>query len=342
MRTETRSWRWRWTAGAGLALGLTAAAARPAPAQVLPLALELDGTRVTLGSQAELVLRTTEARALASAAFAFEVRDRDGVPAVAFAALESYELLSGGAAATIVASFDATAQRATVEITSPDATLNEELGPLAVFRFSLDASLVVGDRREIWVDPDAALVDALAAPVQTAVGRADLRILEVEPGQALGALGGEAYPGGQIVIGAVTDRPFAIGGGTIELSYDATLFAASPVLLLDDRYGTAQVDSIDDSEAGHLVVSFTSPADDLNLILHGAFFQLVLQALPSVPIGTVTTVTLGPATTLLDADGLTIPLETDSETIDFIDPEIVAAAGFEAGVGFTEWWTVVE
>src|SRR5262245_43006766 len=72
-----------------------------AVAQAVPMTLELDGTRVTLGETGELVVRTTESKALASAAFAFEVRDRDGVPAVAFATLDEFELLGGGAGATI-------------------------------------------------------------------------------------------------------------------------------------------------------------------------------------------------------------------------------------------------
>ena len=86
--------------GAVVAMLVAAGSSAMAGAQLTPLALELDGTRVTEGSVAELVVRTTEARALSSATFAMEVRDRDGDPAVAFASLQSYELLSGGAGAT--------------------------------------------------------------------------------------------------------------------------------------------------------------------------------------------------------------------------------------------------
>jgi hypothetical protein len=47
----------------------------------------------------------------------------------------------------------------------------------------------------------------------------------------------------------------------------------------------------------------------------------------------------GAGTALFDAAGDPIALETDFEQLDFIDPEIVAAAAFEGG-GFVEWWRV--
>ena len=310
-------------------------------AQELPLALELDGTRVPLGSTVELVVRTTGARALASAAFGFEVRDRDGDPAVAFATLDSYALLGGGAESTIDATFDAATQRVEVSAASPDFSLNSVLGPLAVFRFTLDPSVVEDDRFEVWMDPDAVLLDVDSEPVPTVVGRADLRIVEEEPGQGLGALGGEAFPGGQVVLGAMTDLPFAIGGGTVELFYDATLFDGAPQVVIDARYGSATIDAVGNPEPGHLVVDFTSPGGDLNLVLHGAFLQVVLQALGSVPVGTATVESLGPATALVDALGAPIELEIDGEELEFVDPEIVADADFEAG-DLAEWWTVVE
>jgi hypothetical protein len=228
-----------------------------------------------------------------------------------------------------------------VTASSPDLSLNSIFGPLAVFRFTLDAAVQEGDRFEIWLDPDTSLVDAEGEPVVTEVGQADLRIVEVEPGQGLGALGGEAYAGGQVVLGAVTERPFAIGSGTIELFYDATLFAGPPQVVIDPRYGSATVDAVGNPEPGHLIVDFTSPGGDLNLVLHGAFLQVVLQALESVPVGTVTAVVLGPATAFEDPAGDPIPLEIDEEELEFIDPELVDAAAFEGG-DLAEWWTVVD
>lgn len=329
-----------WKSGVVLGAFALGIAASPAAAQQPPLALELDGTRVTLGSLVEIVVRTTVARPLSSAGFAFEVRDRDGVPAVAFATLDSYALLSGGAGATIDVAFDVASQRLTADLVSPDATLNDDFGPLAVFRFALDPAVELDDRFEVWLDPDAALIDPALVPVDVAVGRADLRIIDVEPGQGLGALGGEAYPGGQVVIGAVSERSFAIGGGTIELLYDATLFEPGFEIRIDPEYGTSTIDAVSNPAPGQLVVDFSSPAGDLNLGLHGAFFNVVLQALDSVPIGTLTAVLLGPATALVDDQGDPIELEIDGEELEFIDPELVAVGAFEGG-DLTEWWLAV-
>lgn len=320
-----------------VALTLVAAAGQ---AQLTPLALELDGTRVPLGSVAQFVVRTTEARPLSVAEFSFEVRDRDGDFAVAFATLDSYEILSGGASATIDATFDWANQRLTVAATSPDATLNEEFGPLAVFRFTLDPSVVTDDRFEIWMHPDTTLLDPAAELIRSEVGRADFRIVEEEPGQGLGALGGEVFPGGQVVIGAVTERPFAIGGGVVELLFDPSLFEPGYEVLIDPRYGSATVDFIDDVAPGHLVIDFTSPDGDLNVGLHGPFLTVVLQSLPEVPVGTLSMVLLGEATSLVDAAGDTILLEIDGEELEWVDPELIAEGDFEAG-DLGEWWTVV-
>lgn len=335
---NNRSWTTLFAAGSVLCqFGITAAAA-----QTLPLALELDGTRVTLGSTVELVVRTTEARPFTVANLAFEVRDRDGVPAVAFAAIESFALLGGGVDDTIDVTFNPVTQRSTLVMASAAATLNTVMGPLAVVRFSLDPTVQLDDRFEIWVDPDALFLDSLAAPVVTEVGRGDLRIVEEEPGRGLGALGGEAYPGALVVLGAVTDLPFPIGGGTIEIGWDPSLFSADPPLVvIDPRYGSAQIDAVDASTPGHLIVTFSSPGGDLNQVLHGAFFNVVLQSLAGVAVGTASVITLGPATALSEPDGTPIALELGDEGIDFIDPEIIAAAAFEEG-GFQEWWVVVQ
>ena len=320
---------------------MLASAGGAAYGQALPMAVELDGARVPLGSTVELVVRTTAARPLASAELAFEVRDRDGVPAVAFATLDSYELLGGGAGATIDAVFDDAAQRVTVSAASPELALNSTLGPLAVFRFTLDPSVQLDDRFEVWMDPDVELVAADSAPVVAETGRADLRIVEDEPEQGLGALGGEAYPGGPVVLGAFTDRSFAIGSGTIELFYDAALFAGPPIVVIDPRYGSATIDAVGNPEPGHLLVDFTSPGGDLNFVLHGAFFQVILEALASVPIGAESLVDLGPATALANPDGLAIELEIDGEDLVFVDPAEVDEAGFEGG-DLAEWWTVAD
>lgn len=318
--------------------------ASPVAAQELPLELLVDESRVVLGEEVQLVVRTVESRPLASASFGLEMRDRDGFPTVLFANLVStavYAGTAGGAGdATIQAQWNPVAQRIDVTLNSPGGTLNEAFGPLAVLRFTLDPSVGEGDRFEIAMDPDMALVDALLAPVTTLPANGRVRIIDADPGQNLGALGGEVFPGGNMVLGAMTVRPFPIGGGTIELLYDASLADGPAVVTLDVRYGATVVDSIDDSVPGRVLVTFHTDGALYNASLHGAIFTVVVPSRADVPVGTISVVALGPATALTDAAGVPIELEIDVEQLDFIAPEFLARGTFEDG-NFTEWWTVV-
>jgi hypothetical protein len=320
---------------------LAMALAVPASAQVLPLELLVDESRVVLGEEVQIVVRTVESRPLQSASFGLEMRDRDGLPTVLFATLVSAAVFSGAAGgagdATIQTTWDPATQRIDVTLESPTATLNELFGPIAVLRFTLDPGVQLDDRFEIAMDPDTLLLDALAAPVVTAPADGRVRIIEADPGQNLGALGGEVFPGGNMVIGAMTVHPYAIGGGTIELLYDASLTDGPPVVGFDARYGAVVVDSLDTSIAGRVLATFHSDGALYNATLHGAIFTVVVPSRADVAIGTTSVIAFGPATAFTDAAGDPIALEIDVEQLDFVDPEIVAAAGFEGGA-FVEWW----
>jgi hypothetical protein len=333
-----------------LALALAAlcpvlAAAAPVLSQTFPLELLVDETRVTLGEEVQIVVRTVESRPLATASFSLEMRDRDGLPAVLFAALDSSSVYSGSTGgagdATIQTTWNPATQRVDVTLASPSASLNELFGPLAVLRFTLDAGVQEGDRFEIAMHPDVHLVDGLAEPVVAAPADGRVRIIDADPGQNLGALGGEVFPGGNMVLGAMTVHTYAIGGGTIELLYDASLASGPPVVALDPRYGETVVDAVDTSVPGRVLVTFHSAGALYNATLHGAIFTVVVPSRPDVAIGTSSVVSLGPATALTDAAGDPIELETDFEELDFIDPAELAVGAFEGG-GFAEWWTIVQ
>ena len=328
-----------------LAASLLLASAGPAPAQVLPLEVLVDETRVVAGEEVQIVVRTVESRALASASFGLEMRDRDGLPTVLFANLASAAVFAGTAGgagdATIQTQWNPATQRIDVTLTSPTATLNERFGPLAVLRFTLDSGVVLGDRFEIALDPDMILMDAVAERVVTLPANGKVRIVDVDPAQGLGALGGEVFPGGNMVFGAMTVHPYAIGSGTIVLHYDASLAAGPPEVTLDLRYGATVIDALDTSVPGEVVVTFHSDGALYNATLHGAILTVVVPSRADVPVGTLSVVVVEPppATVLYDADGVLIELEVDVEQLDFIAPELVAFGGFEGGA-FNEWWNV--
>lgn len=324
---------------------LLALAVTPAFAQILPLEILVDESRVVLGEEVQIVVRTVEPRPLASLTFGLEMRDEDGLPTVLFANFVSAAVFAGAAGgagdATIVTQWNPVTQRIDVTLESPTATLNEVFGPLAVLRFTLDPIVGTLDRPrfEIALDPDMVVLDALAESVVTTPANGRVRIVDPDPAQGLGALGGEVFPGGNMVIGAMTVHPFAIGGGTIELLYDAGLADGPPVVTLDLRYGATVIDKMTHPAPGQLIVTFHSDGGLYNAALHGAIFTVVVPSRADIPVGTASIVALGPATALFDAGGAPYVLETDVEQLDFIAQELVAAAGFE-GVGFTEWWTV--
>lgn len=329
-----------------LLVSSTLAPGAAARAQVVPLEILVDETRPVLGEEVQIVLRTVESRPLASATFGLEMRDEDGLPAVLFAELNSAAVFAGSAGgagdATIQTQWNPLTQRIDVTLESASATLNEVFGPLAVLRFTLDPVVAMLDRPrfEIALDPDMALLDAAAEQVVTLPANGRVRVVDPDPAQGLGALGGEVFPGGNMVLGAMTVHTYAIGSGTIEVLYDAALAEGPPVVSLDLRYGATVVDSLDTSVAGRVLVTFHSDGALYNATLHGAIFTVVVPSRAEVPVGTTSVVAVGPATALFDAAGDPIALETDVEQLDFIAPEAVAAAGFEAG-GFTEWWRAV-
>ncbi|MBP9826588.1 MAG: hypothetical protein KBF21_20335 [Thermoanaerobaculia bacterium] len=324
---------------------VAAAISVPASAQVLPLELLVDESRVVLGEEVQIVVRTVESRQLSSITFGLEMRDEDGVPTILFDTLVSAAAFAGTAGnagdATIQTQWNPVTQRIDVTLDSPTATLNELFGPLAVLRFTLDPIVGTLDRPrfEIALDPDMVVLDALAESVVMAPANGRVRIVDLDPAQGLGALGGEVFPGGNMVLGAMTVHPYAIGGGTFELLYDASLADGPPVVGFDARYGAVVVDDLDVSLPGRVLVTFHSDGGVYNAALHGAIFTVVVPSRADVPIGTSSIVSIGALTALVDAAGDPILLETDFEQLDFIDPEVVAAAAFEGG-NFAEWWTI--
>ena len=88
----------RWLPAAiGVVASMWLAPTAPASGQVLPLEVLVDETRVVLGEEVQIVVRTVDSRPLASATFGLEMRDEDGLPTVLFASLASAAVFAGTA-----------------------------------------------------------------------------------------------------------------------------------------------------------------------------------------------------------------------------------------------------
>ncbi|MEZ5314143.1 MAG: hypothetical protein R2862_11105 [Thermoanaerobaculia bacterium] len=320
----------RILAAPALALCATMASAQPTPILVVVDSLEADpaDTEVTL------VVRTTVPGAVANGSFVLEAVDKDGGNAQAFASVVSATAYSTAADATASAVLDVPNQRIDVSFASASGTMNEAFGPLVSIRLGLQSGLpederfdlrVVPGLTELW-SPTAELLDVLA-------DRGRLRMRPADPGSAdIAPLGGEIPAGEVAVFGAKTGRPFAIGSGTVEILFDSLLAGGVPDLVIDPRYGTAVIDSLDVSTPGRVLATFHSPDGDLNEQLYGMVFAVTLVTDSALPVGAIANLILGPATELFDPLGDPLDVEGgDADVIEIVPADVVLRAAFEQG-----------
>lgn len=309
-------------------------------AQVVPLGLLVESVEAAPDSAVNVIVRTVADHPLASVAFAIEARERSGLPILPFASLIQATAYSGADDAVVSAVLDPATQRTEVSVTSASATLNDLYGPLVVLRFQLNLGIAENTRFEMQIDPDTTVVAADASPLPTLAGRGRLRLRTPDPGLGLMALGDDFFPGEIVVFGAATPNPLPIGGGTIELLYDPSFADGPPVVKIDPRYGSGSITAVSEPVPGQILVTFESPDGDLNADLHGLFLSVAIPSRADVPVGTLVPLGLGPATALVDPDGLPIALELDGDPVQFVPPELLLAAAFEAG-DLLEFWNVV-
>lgn len=306
-------------------------------AQVLPLGLLVESVEAAPDSAVNVIVRTVADRPLASVAFALEARERNGLPILPFASLIQATAFSGADDALVSATLDPVAQRTEVTITSATATLNDLYGPLVVLRFQLSLGIAENTRFEIRIHPDTTVVAADASAVPTLPGKGRLRLRTPDPGLGLAALGDDFFPGEIVVFGAATPNPLAIGGGTLELLYDPSFADGPAVVKIDPRYGSGSITALSEPVPGQILVTFESPDGDLNADLHGLFLSVAIPSHADVPVGTLVPLGLGPATALVDPDGIPIALELDGDPVEFVPPELLLVAAFEGG-DLLEFW----
>ncbi len=327
-------------AAAATAVGVLfapAAHSQPMPILVVVESLEADPT----DADVLIVVRTTAAGAVESGSLVLEAVDKDGGGAFAFASVVDAMAFSTAGDAVAAAVLDVPSQRIDVSFSSATGTINEAFGPLVAVRLALQPGLAENERFDIRVVPGlTVLTTPTLETLDTLADRGRLRLRAPDPGVAdIGPLGGEVVPGEVAVFGAATGHPFAIGSGTIEILFDATIADGAPDLIIDPRYGSATIDSIDVSVPGRVLAAFTSPAGDLNQEVYGMVFAVALTTSAAVPVGFLANLELGPATALFAPNNDPLLVEGgDVDVVDFILPELVLRAGFEEGdvLEFTE------
>ncbi|KAB2966032.1 MAG: hypothetical protein F9K18_06070 [Thermoanaerobaculia bacterium] len=320
--------------------GLLAAAACAAlgagavSAQTGVLGLVLDETRVREGSlTAEVVVRTTSARALASGSFAIGLRDKDGLPGGAFTALTGIEVLSGAGDAVADATFDPVTQRTEVSFSSASGTVNQTFGPMVILHYQLEPSLVEDRRFILRLDSDSiALAAANGQPVFFFTEKGRLRIDRADADVDIEAEGGHAVPGSTVVFGARTEVLGEIVSGTVEFLFDPAWTNGAASASIHPAYGAAVVDSVTQPQPGRLLVTFHATGGDLNTLVPGPFLAIAIPSRADVPLGSRYPVILGPGTVVIDGNGQAIGVEaTDPELIRFVRPRLRFLSGFDDG-----------
>lgn len=322
---------------AAAALIAVPAAAQPTPILVVVDALEADPA----DSEVTLVVRTTVPAAVASGSFVLEAVEKGGGNALAFSSVVSAIGFSTAADGVASAVLDVPSQRIDVSFSSASGTMNEAFGPLVALRLGLQPGLPEDTRFDVRVVPGlTVLTDPVAETLDVLADRGRLRLRAPDPGVAdVGPLGGEVAPGEVAVFGAATGHPYAIGSGTVEILFDPAFADGDPEFVIDPRYGSADIGSIDVSTPGRVLATFSSPSGDLNSEIYGMVFAVALPTRADAAPGTVASLTLGPATAFFAPNGDPLLVEGgDADIVELIPPELVARAGFEQGdlLEFTE------
>jgi hypothetical protein len=325
-RPPTRPRRWR----AAAAVALLAVAL---PAAAGALTLRVNDSRGEPGGLVAVVLRTYAPRPIGQGQICFRAH-----PPLAHAAgtgplatLEGWAVFSAGGDATGQATFDPLTQDLLLEFSSPSASVNASDGPLAVAYFRLDGALTSGQEFVLDVDlADTVLMGQGGEVVPLAIQPGRLRVRG--PGAPLGldADGDTVAPGQVAALGASTEELAAIGEGQIGLRYDPAVMAGPPAVTIDPRYGAASF-TVEEPQAGLLIVSFTSPDGSLGMV-PGGFLAALFYTDRHTPVGTHAPVTLDPDLTFLrDAQGADLPLGLGSDELVFAAPEPVFSDGFATG-----------
>jgi len=315
---------------AAAALTAAPAAAQPTPVLVVVDSLEADPA----SSEVTLVVRTTVAAAVGSGSLVLEAVEKGGGSALAFSSVVSAVGFSTAGDVVASANLDVPSQRIDVTFSSASGTMNEAFGPLVALTLGLQPGHPEDTRFDLRVVPGLVeLVDPIGDRLDVLADRGRLRLRAPDPAAAdIGPLGGEVEPGGVVVFGAATGSPFAIGSGTVEILFDPAFVEGTPDFVIDPRYGTATIDSIDLSTPGRVLASFTSTPGDLNATIYGLVFAVSVPTPAGAAPGAMASLSLGPATALFAPNGDPLLYEGgDADVLEVLPPELVARGAFEDG-----------
>lgn len=333
-----------WVASAALAGALVCPAALPArnPEPIEPLVIRVSDAWTTPGGQAAIVFRTYASRPVRRGKIV--VRGGTG-----FA-------LGGGGAAPIVSwdsavLFNAAGETLPVDLIPTQDGLGVELdfldnesfdvnrtdGVVAVLYATVAAGATPGDYPLLGDDEASELRDPENDSVLLQIRPGELRIRSASAPVELGCGDVEVHPGSGAQIEIGTGERFAIGSGTLVLTYDPAILlpGAVPTVTADSRHGLAEL-TVDTSVPGKIEIGIESPDGSLNADVPGDLFVVHLPTKPSIPLGTDSPLSFGAGTAVFDPSQAPIEVFYEGGFLEFRSDPGVFSDNF--GIGDLGWW----
>jgi hypothetical protein len=236
-----------------------------------------------------------------------------------------------GADGTPAITFDASTQLTQATFASALASINAQDGPLAVLRYQLDPGVMAGDKYDLEIGPDTVfLLDENGVEIPLRLKGGTLRIVAPDTPRQVAADAGAFPAGATAIFGLETQAVFAIGHGDVVLTYEPAIAAGAPTIVIDPRYGQATVLSAVENPPGTLHVTFDSDGT-LNSV-PGLLVAVHLPLRTDLTPGTISPVTIEPATQLLDPAAQPIPLAIEAGQIEILPPDPLLIDPFESGL----------
>lgn len=300
------------------------------------MTLRINDTMGTPGDRIAVVLRTYAPRGVGQGQICMAASANRGSGTGPLLDLEEVVVFSEQGDAVVVDTFDSAAQVALIEFSSLSATINWADGPLAVLFFRLDSSLLPGQEFALELGlADTFLTDADGQDIQLDLRGGVLTVRDPGAPYELAAEGDDVLPGETAALGVDTSELFPIGSGQVALRWDPAVAAGPPVVSMDPRHGDASF-SVDLTEPGRALVSFSSPDGSLNEV-PGKIVGVDLPTSAGAPAASA--VTLDPALTFLEAPGGSpISISLIADVLDL--GGLIFADGFESG-DLDEWATAM-
>lgn len=283
------------------------------------LTLRLNDTVAVPGGTAAIVLRTYASRPIEQGQLCIEARPSGPAPSGPATNTRSAQVYSDNQDTSLTFTADLTqaVQTFIVQFSSPTATINSTDGPLAAILVDLDETLLPGQTFDLSIDlQNTFFIDENGNPIaiQTRPGR--LTIRDPSDPFTIAAHADDVVPGDVATLSLHTTEHLPLFFGRVGIVYDSSIAAGPPTVSVDPRYGQATL-SLDVSIPGLALIDFISPDRSLNRI-PGPVIDLHVPTLDTIPVGTLSPISLDASVVLIDTMGRGMPLTLESDVVNFV------------------------